>query len=87
MKHESTENMKLVMQTITAALLTVLTAINGWALTKIVEHDQELAMVVTRFEAFAGIGDRYTREDANSDLGHIVEKVNDHELRIRILEK
>jgi hypothetical protein len=60
----------------------ILLGLGAWAMTQIVEHDRDIA--VLQYDATRG--SKYTVEMAERDLEPLVEKVNDHELRIRELD-
>jgi hypothetical protein len=75
---------------ITAVATTVIAVFVAWIATQIVQIKTEQASVrqwQTQVDNFMGGGQRYTRDDATRDLSPIVEKVNDHELRIRRIER
>lgn len=70
------------------ALVVIITApillgLGAWAMATIVRHDTEIAVLA----ADASKGTRYTQEMAKSDFKGVIERINDHELRIRVLEK
>lgn len=82
----SVENIKLAASIVSSFCLAVLVPIAGWSLKTQIDFQQQTHARLSVIEAWIGEGPRYTRDHAKEDLGHVVEKVNDHELRIRGLE-
>lgn len=75
---------------ITAVATTVIAIFTVWIASQIVELKEEQARTEVwqkGVDAFIGTGPRYSQDQAIQDLKPIVEKVNDHELRIRELER
>ena len=93
MTTEKQDSARLVLQTLSTFFLLVLTGINGWALVQIVELDNRVAVNETKIESFTEAGPRYSRYDAEKDLGVVMKllenqgkTIDDHEGRIRKLE-
>lgn len=88
------ENIKFYTAILGTLCLLVILPINIWGLKTIVHFTTNVFpdyVVATErriavLESSASVGTRYTLEMAEKDLAPIVEKVNDHELRIRTLE-
>jgi hypothetical protein len=70
------------------ALVVIITApillgLGAWAMATIVRHDGEISVLKSE----SSLGPRYTAEMAKEDFQGVLEKIGDHELRIRVLEK
>jgi len=75
---------------VTAVMTTIIPAAIVWIASTIVSLKTEIVRIQewqVQVNQFMGQGNRYTRDDANHDIGIIAVRVNDHELRIRELEK
>lgn len=75
---------------VTAVMTTIIAASIVWIATTIMGLKTEIVRIQEwqlHVNQFIGIGNRYTQDDANHDIGIIAVRVNDHELRIRELEK
>lgn len=94
MSNERIENSKLLLSIISTFCLVMLVPLNAWALKTIVDLQNRVSIVETEFRSFASPGPRYTAVDAERDQGVVLKLlesqgkfIDDHEGRIRILEK
>ena len=69
-----------IIQTI---LLAIIVPLMGWSLYNASDHSARLAVI----EYESSIGLRYTGEMAKKDFGGVIERLDDHEMRIRSIEK
>ena len=80
---DTKENIRFLASVITALMLMVLVPLNGWHLTQTISHSDRITKVETRM----GEGARYTADDAEKDQGLLAKILDDHEIRLRALEK
>lgn len=83
---EGRENVRFLASVVTALCLVVIAPLFGWGLHQFVTFAREVESRISVLEDRASVGRPYTQAQAERDLKPIVEKVNDHELRIRTLE-
>lgn len=83
---EGRENVRFLASVVTALCLVVIAPLFGWGLHQFVAFARETDSRLSVLEDRAAAGRPYTRSMAERDLRPLVEKVNDHELRIRDLE-
>jgi hypothetical protein len=87
MSYDNRENLKLFASIIAAVCLVVIVPMFGWGIKSFVDFARETDSRLAVLEYNANSGTKYTEEDAHRDLGIIIEKINDHELRIRDIER
>lgn len=94
MTNQNQDTLKTAMQVIMTVLLAILVGINGWALHELNTLGKQVMVNTTRLDEYSSAGPRYSRYDAEKDLGVITKLleaqdkvVDDHEGRIRILER
>lgn len=75
---------------VSALCLAILVPLNGWALSRLVDHGERLGRVEERMST----GPLYTHQDARRDSGVILKMlesqgkiIEDHEGRLRIIER
>jgi hypothetical protein len=83
---DNKENIKLLATVIGTLCLVIIVPMFGWAMKSFIDFAKETEGRLAVLEFNAGQGTRYTLEMAERDFIPIVEKVNDHELRVRFLE-
>lgn len=82
------ESLRFFAQMLSSFCLMVLVPIAGWSLRSQINFQRDAHARLSVIENWVeGRPPVYTREAAQADLGHLVEKVNDHELRVRDLER
>lgn len=88
------EYIKLLAAIVTAVGMMILVPLQGWTLSRVVEHGERLTAVEQWTQAFVREGGRYTADDAVRDLGVVMRllentgrTLEDHEGRLRIVEK
>jgi hypothetical protein len=88
------EYIKLLAAIVTAVGMMILVPLQGWTLSRVVEHGERLTAVEQWTKAFVREGPRYTADDAVRDLGVVMRllentgrTLEDHEGRLRIVEK
>lgn len=86
MSREKEALIRLLSQVVTIVTLPVLVGMGGWAILRVVDHENRLAVI----ESNLAKGDRYTLQDADRDFGvfaNIIEDMSDdlddHETRLR----
>lgn len=94
MTNTNQDNLKTALQVIMTGLLAILVGINGWALHELSVLGKQVTANTVRLDEFGAAGPRYSRYDAEKDLGVVTalleqqgKVVDDHEGRIRILER
>lgn len=80
------ENIKFLSSVLAALCLIVLVPMMGWGLNAFVEFADETNNRLAVLEFEARQGPRYTRADAREDFGPVIERINDHESRLRLVE-
>jgi len=83
---DNKENIKLLSAIVGTLCLIIIVPMFAWGMKEFVNFAKETEGRLAVLEANASQGTRYTREMAERDFMPLVEKVNDHELRIRFLE-
>ena len=79
---QTADLVKLLATIVTALGMMVLIPLEAWELNKIDNHSERIAIVETQL----GKGPRYTADDAEKDQGLLAKILDDHEIRLRVLE-
>lgn len=81
------DNIRFFATLVGTLCLVVITPLLGWGLHNSIEFQKLTEARLAVLESKSLAGTRYTLEMAQKDFAPLVEKVNDHELRIRVLER
>lgn len=87
MSNTQKDNIRFFATLVGTLCLVVITPLMGWGLHNSVQFQKVTEARLAVLESRSLAGTRYTLEMAQKDFAPLVEKVNDHELRIRVLER